>query len=88
VLPHPLLIEGDGADIRLTSLRSDEFTLDVREPGEALVRAAWSRYWAPRSGCVERDGHWTRVTAVKRGPLRVTQRVRPGRLVDSGPNCA
>ena len=32
-LPHPLLIADDDADIRLTSLRSDEFTLDVREPG-------------------------------------------------------
>ena len=84
-LPHPLLIEDDGADIRLTSLRSDEFTLDVREPGEALVRAAWTRYWQPRSGCVERDGHWTRVTAVKPGPLRVTVRVTPDRLVDFGP---
>jgi len=88
MLPHPLLIEDDGADIRLTSLRSDEFTLDVREPGEALVRAAWTRYWQPRSGCVERDGHWTRVTAVKPGPLRVTLRITPGRLVDSGPHCA
>ena len=88
MLPHPLLIEGDGADIRLTSLRSDEFTLDVREPGDALVRAAWTRYWHPRSGCVEREGHWTRVTAVKPGPLRVTLRVTPGRLVDSGRYCA
>ena len=88
VLPHPLLIEGDGADITLTSLRSDEFTLDVREPGEALVRAAWTRYWEPRSGCVERDGHWTRVTAVKPGPLRVTLRITPGRLVDSSRHCA
>ena len=87
VLPHPLLIPDDGADIRLTSLRSDEFTLDVREPGEALVRAAWTRYWHPRSGCVERDGHWTRVTAVKPGPLRVTVRITPGRLVDSGRYC-
>jgi hypothetical protein len=87
-LPHPLLIEGDGADIRLTSLRSDEFTLDVREPGEALVRVAWTRYWQPRSGCVEREGHWTRVTAVKPGPLRVTVRITPGRLVDSGRHCA
>ena len=87
-LPHPLLIEDDGADIRLTSLRSDEFTLDVREPGEALVRAAWTRYWQPRSGCVERDGHWTRVTAVKPGPLRVTVRITPERLVDSGRHCA
>jgi hypothetical protein len=87
-LPHPLLIEDDDADIRLTSLRSDEFTLDVREPGEALVRAAWTRYWEPRSGCVERDGHWTRVTAVKPGPLRVTVKITPERLVDSGPNCA
>ena len=87
-LPHPLVIADDGADIRLTSLRSDEFTLDVREPGEALVRAAWSRYWEPRSGCVERDGHWTRVTAVEPGPLRVTQRITPTRLVDSGPHCA
>ena len=86
-LPHPLLIEDDGADIDLTSLRSDEFTLDVREPGEALVRAAWTRYWHPRSGCVERDGHWTRVTAVQPGPLRVTLRVTPERLVDSGRNC-
>ena len=86
-LPHPLLIPKDGADIRLTSLRSDEFTLDVREPGEALVRAAWSRWWHPRSGCVERDGHWTRVTATKPGPLRVTMRLRPGRVFDAGPVC-
>jgi hypothetical protein len=86
-LPHPLLIEGDGADIRLTSLRSGEFTLDVREPGEALVRAAWTRYWHPRSGCVERDGHWTRVTAVKPGPLRVTLKVSPERLVSSARYC-
>jgi hypothetical protein len=88
VLPHPLLIADDGADIRLTSLRSDEFTLDVREPGDVLVRAAWSRYWEPRSGCVERDGHWTRVTAVTPGPLRVTQQISPGRLVDSSRHCA
>ena len=88
LLPHPLLIADDEADIRLTSLRSDEFTLDVREPGEALVRAAWTRYWEPRSGCVERDGHWTRVTAVQPGPLRVTVKITPDRLVDSGRNCA
>ncbi len=88
MIPHPLLIADDDADIRLTSLRSDEFTLDVREPGEALVRAAWTRYWEPRSGCVEREGHWTRVTAVQPGPLRVTVRITPARLVDSGRNCA
>jgi hypothetical protein len=87
-LPHPLVIPDRGADIRLTSLRSDEFTLDVREPGGALVRAAWTRYWQPRSGCVEREGHWTRVTAVQPGPLRVTVRVTPGRLFDSDKNCA
>ncbi len=88
MIPHPLLIADDDADIRLTSLRSDEFTLDVREPGEVLVRAAWTRYWEPRSGCVEREGHWTRVTAVQPGPLRVTVRITPERLVDSGRNCA
>jgi hypothetical protein len=88
MIPHPLLIADDDADIRLTSLRSDEFTLDVREPGEALVRAAWTRYWEPRSGCVERDGHWTRVTAVQPGPLRVTVKITPERLVDSSRNCA
>jgi hypothetical protein len=88
MIPHPLLIADDNADIRLTSLRSDEFTLDVREPGQALVRAAWTRYWEPRSGCVEREGHWTRVTAVQPGPLRVTVKITPDRLVDSGRNCA
>lgn len=87
-LPHPLVIPADGADIRLTSLRSDEFTLDVRRPGDALVRVAWSRYWHPRSGCVERDGHWTRVTATRPGPLRVTARITPSRLVSSARNCA
>lgn len=88
MIPHPLVIPDDDADIRLTSLRSDEFTLDVREPGEAIVRAAWTRYWAPRSGCVEREGHWTRVTAVQPGPLRVTVKITPERLIDSGRNCA
>jgi hypothetical protein len=86
-LPHPLVIPQHGEDIRLTSLRSDEFTLDVREPGEVLVRAAWTRYWHPRSGCVERDGHWTRVTATKPGPLRVTTRLTPGRIFSSGRHC-
>lgn len=87
LLPHPLVISGRGADIRLEAMGSDEFTLDVRQPGSALVRAGWTPYWKAHGGCVERDGDWTRVTAPRRGRLRVTISFSPERVISRGRRC-
>lgn len=86
-LPAPMVIPDEGADIRLAEMGSDAFTLDVRTPGSALVRVGWTPYWLAHGACVERDGDWTRVIATEPGPLRVTTRFSPERVVDRGRRC-
>jgi hypothetical protein len=88
MLPHPLVIPERGGDIVLLDMRSDEFTLDVRRPGSALVRVRWTPYWRADGGCVERDGDWTRVTAADSGPVRVTTTFSPERVVLRGRRCS
>ncbi|MEX2195287.1 MAG: hypothetical protein WD844_08375 [Thermoleophilaceae bacterium] len=88
LLPHPLVISDRDADIRLVEMRSDEFILDVREPGSALVRASWTPYWKAHGGCVERDGDWTRVSASEAGRLRVTTTFSVERVVSRGQRCS
>ena len=87
-LPHPLVIADRDADIALAEMRSDEFTLDVREPGSALVRVRFTPYWRAHGGCVERDGEWTRVTADAPGRLRVTTTFSPERVIFRGRRCS
>jgi hypothetical protein len=86
-LPHPMVINRAGADIRVTELRSDDVTLDVRRPGSALVRVSWSPYWKLHGGCVERDGGWTRISAPKPGSFRLTTTFAPGRVLFRGRRC-
>jgi hypothetical protein len=87
-LPHPLVISDRDADIRLAQMGSDDFTLDVREPGSALVRVRFTPYWKAHGGCVERDGEWTRVTADRPGRLRVTTTFSPERVIFRGQRCS
>jgi hypothetical protein len=87
MVPHPMVISDRTSDIRMSRLRSDSFDLDVINPGTALVRVRWSPYWWAKGACVERDGDWTRVVARYSGPLHVTMRFSPERIVDRGRRC-
>ncbi len=86
-LPGPMVIPQDDANIQLEQLGSDEVLLRVSRPGEAVVRVRWTPYWLAKGGCVERDGAWTRVTASKRGFLRLVTRFSPERVVQRGRRC-
>ena len=86
-LPHPMVINGPGADIGLTRIDSDEVNLAVRKPGSALVRVRWSPYWRVPGGCVERAGDWTRVSASRPGPLRMSTSFSLERVLLRGRRC-
>lgn len=86
-LPHAILIPHARADMELASLGSSSLAIDVRRPGEAEVKVHWSPYWRASSGCVERDGEWTRVTAKRPGRLRMAIDFSPERIVDHGRRC-
>ena len=87
VLPHPMVINGPGADIRLTRIDSDEVGLDVRAPGTALVRVRWSPYWRVPGACVERAGDWTRVSARRPGKLQMSTSFSLERVLLRGRRC-
>jgi hypothetical protein len=87
LLPAPFVVPQGDANIRLARLGSDELTLRVRRPGQAVVRVRWTPYWYAHGGCVERDGAWTRVTAPRRGYLRLSTRFSPLRVVSRGRRC-
>lgn len=86
--PHPMVVPAPGADLRLIRLGSDELDLEVRRPGAAVVRVAWSPYWIADGACVERAGEWTRVTPQRAGTLRMRMEFAPGRVVSRGRRCA
>lgn len=86
-LPAPMVIPQAGANISLEQLGSDEVLLRVTRPGDAVVRVRWTPYWLAKGGCVQRDGAWTRVTASKRGFLRLVTRFSPERVVQRGRRC-
>jgi len=86
-LPHPMVIPQPGADIRLTSIDSDEVGLDARTAGRALVRVRWSPYWRVDNGCVERAGDWTRVIAAHPGAMHMTTSFSPLRVLLRGRRC-
>jgi hypothetical protein len=87
-LPHPMVVARGSAEISLRRAGVDYVKLNVRRPGEATVRVAWSPYWRAQGACVERDGGWTRVTARRPGPLRITMDFALGRVVSHGRRCA
>jgi hypothetical protein len=87
LLPAPMVIPSGRARFVLEQLRSDELLLDVKRPGSALVRVRWTPYWLAAGGCVERAGGWTRVTAERRGFMRLSTRFAPERIVQHGRRC-
>jgi hypothetical protein len=87
LLPAPMVISQGRANLVLEQFGSDELLLDVKRPGEALVRVRWTPYWFAAGGCVERAGKWTRVIADERGFMRMSTRFAPERIVDHGRRC-
>ncbi len=78
LLPAPMVISQGRANLVLEQLGSDELLLDVKRPGEALVRVRWTPYWFAAGGCVEKAGKWTRVIADEPGFMRIVDPVRAG----------
>ena len=87
LLAAPMVIPSGRADIELEQLGSDQVLLDVKRPGEALVRVRWTPYWFAGGGCVERAGGWTRVIAQRKGFMRLSTRFAPERVVEHGRRC-
>jgi hypothetical protein len=87
LLPTPIVIGQGDANIVLEQMGSDELLLDVKKPGEAIVRVRWTPYWFAENGCVEPDGQWTRVIADEVGFLRLSTRFSPERLFSRGRRC-
>jgi hypothetical protein len=87
LLSAPMVIPQGRAEVVLEQFGSDELLLDVKRPGEALVRVRWTPYWFAAGGCVERAGEWTRVIARQRGFMRLSTRFAPERIFDHGRRC-
>jgi hypothetical protein len=87
LLPAPLVIPQGDANVVLEQLRSDELLLDVKQPGEAIVKVRWTPYWFAAGGCVEPHGDWTKVSAERVGFVRLSTRFSPERLFSRGRRC-
>ena len=87
LLPAPLAISQGDARIVVEQFQSDELLLDVKRPGEALVKVRWTPYWFASNACVEPDGEWTRVIAEEEGFVRLSTRFAPERLFSRGRRC-
>jgi hypothetical protein len=87
LLPTPIVIPQGDANIVLEQMQSDEVLLDVKKPGEAIVRVRWTPYWYAPNACVEPDGDWTRVIADEVGFVHLSTRFSPERLFSRGRRC-
>jgi hypothetical protein len=88
LLPAPIVIPQGDANIVLEQMQSDELLLDVKTPGEAIVKVRWTPYWYASNGaCVEPNGDWTRVIAEEEGFVRLSTRFAPERLFSRGRRC-
>jgi hypothetical protein len=87
LLPAPMVIPQRDANIVLEQMQSDELLLDVKEPGEAIVKVRWTPYWFASNACVEPNGDWTRVIADEEGFVRLSTRFAPERLFSRGRRC-
>jgi hypothetical protein len=87
LLPTPIVIPQGDANISLEQMQSDELLLDVKRPGEAIIRVRWTPYWYAPNACVEPDGDWTRVIADKVGFVRLSTRFSLERLFSRGRRC-
>jgi hypothetical protein len=87
LLPAPLVISQKRARIVLEQFQSDELLLDVKRPGEAIVKVRWTPYWFASHACVEPYGDWTKVIARQEGFVHMSTRFAPERLVSRGRRC-
>jgi hypothetical protein len=87
LLPGPLVIPQGDARIVLEQFQSDELLLDVKQPGEAIVKVRWTPYWFASNACVEPSGDWTKVIADRPGFVSLSTRFAPERLFDRGRRC-
>jgi hypothetical protein len=87
LLPAPLVIPQKDANVVLEQLDSDELLLDVRRPGEAIVKVRWTPYWFASNACVEPYGDWTKVITREEGLVRMSTRFSPERLFSRGRRC-
>ena len=72
----------DGARV----LRAGPAGFEVESGGPTVVRQRYTRYWRSDGACVSRaPGGWTKVTPVRRGPVRVHAGFGLGD--PSGPRC-
>jgi hypothetical protein len=87
LLAAPLVISQKNARILLEQFQSDELLLDVKRPGEAIVKVRWTPYWFASNACVEPYGDWTKVIANKVGFVHMSTRFAPERLFSRGRRC-
>jgi hypothetical protein len=87
LLPTPIVIPQGNANIVLEQFSSDELLLDVKKPGDAIVKVRWTQYWFASHACVEPAGEWTRVSARHVGFVRLSTRFSPERLFERGRRC-
>ena len=87
LLAAPLVISQKNARILLEQFQSDELLLDVKRPGEAIVKVRWTPYWFASNACVEPYGDWTKVIANEVGFVHMSTRFAPERLVSRGRRC-
>ncbi len=87
LLPAPIVVPRGDARISLEQMQSDELLLDVKNPGEAVVKVRWTPYWFASNACVEPYGDWTKVIADEVGFVRLSTRFAPERLFQRGRRC-
>lgn len=87
LLEAPIVISQKNANIVLEQMGSDELLLDVKRPGEAIVKVRWTPYWHASGACVEPNGAWTRLIADKVGFVRMSTRFAVDRLFSRGRRC-
>ena len=87
LLPTPVVISQGRARIVLEQFGSDELLLNVKKPGDAIVKVRWTPYWFATGACVEPHGEWTRLSADRVGFVRLSTRFAPERLFSRGRRC-
>jgi hypothetical protein len=87
LLPAPLVISQGQARMLLEQFESDELLLNVKRPGEAIVKVRWTPYWFASHACVEPYGDWTKVITKEPGFVRMSTRFAPERLFSRGRRC-
>jgi hypothetical protein len=79
--PKPLVAPLGAARAEVLWFGRQGFALDVRRPGEFLVRVSFTPYWSISrgAGCIIRHGDWTVARASHPGVFRVTADFSVGR---------